>query len=191
MSDGQGIEAGQHNHRQTDPNKFTNPLPIRSACNLLFSPGQTVEVRLIGKRGTTSGFFDNYDCLESAVTLLENRGEYVGAYVTLNPVNPDLLARRANRIETRLGRDEKSTGDTDIISRRWFPIDIHPTRSLDVSSIREEHEAAEAMAYRVRTYICYKATQVREALSVKTIPGIVRTDAMEHWSSPTGKCSVC
>ncbi|WP_245926540.1 hypothetical protein [Methanospirillum lacunae] len=126
---------------------------VRSACNLLFSPGQTVEVRFIGKRGAASGFFDNYDRLESAVTLLENRGEYAGAYVTLNPVNPDLLARRANRIETRLGRDEKSAGDSDIISRRWLPIDIDPVRPSGVSSSREEHEAAEAMAFRIRDHL--------------------------------------
>ena len=153
MPEGQGCQGVQDHHVADTREVYSVSHPIRSACNLLFSPGQTAEVRLIGKRGAASGFFDNYDRLESAVTLFENRGEYAGAYVTLNPVNPNLLARRANRIETRLGRDEKSAGDTDILSRHWLPIDIDPVRPSGVSSTREEHEAAGVMAERIRTYL--------------------------------------
>ena len=127
--------------------------PIRSACDLLFAPKQTVEVRLIGKRGTASGFFDDYDRLTAAVGPFNNRGEYGGIYVTLNPVNPDLLARRANRIETRLGKDERSAADSDILSRRWLPIDIDPVRPSGVSSSEEEHTAAAAKATEIATYL--------------------------------------
>jgi len=127
--------------------------PTRSACSILFEPGQTVEVRLIGKRGTASGFYDNYDRLSLDAVMFDNRGEYAGTYVTLNPVNPDLLARRANRIETRLGRDEKSAGDNDILCRRWLPVDIDPVRPSGVSSSDSEHAAAIEKAARVATYL--------------------------------------
>lgn len=126
---------------------------IRSACDILFSPGQTVEVRMLGKRGTASGFFDDYDRLSAAVGPFDNRGEYGGIYVTLNPVNPDLLARRANRIETRLGREEKSAGDSDIRCRLWLPVDIDPIRPSRVSSSEEEHTAARVKAYHIAAFL--------------------------------------
>ncbi|PWR70025.1 hypothetical protein [Methanospirillum lacunae] len=127
--------------------------PTRSACSVLFEPGQTVEVRLIGKRGTASGFYDNFDRLSADAVSFDNRGEYAGTYITLNPVNPDLLARRANRIETRLGRDEKSAGDHDILCRRWLPIDIDPIRPSGVSSSDSEHAAAIEKASRIAAYL--------------------------------------
>ncbi|HWQ64877.1 MAG TPA: hypothetical protein VN429_10710 [Methanospirillum sp.] len=127
--------------------------PIRSACSVLFEHGQTVEVRLIGKRGTASGFYNNFDRLSADAVSFDNRGEYAGTYVTLNPVNPDLLARRANRIETRLGRDEKSAGDNDILCRRWLPVDIDPIRPSGVSSSESEHTAAIEKASRIAAYL--------------------------------------
>jgi len=48
---------------------------------------------------------------------IESTGEYFGIYVTLKPVNPDLLARWANRIEKKMGKKEMTSSDTDII--RW------------------------------------------------------------------------
>nr|WP_319539068.1 hypothetical protein [uncultured Methanospirillum sp.] len=127
--------------------------PTRSACSILFEQGQTVEVRLIGKRGTASGFYNTYDRLSLDAVMFDNRGEYAGTYVTLNPVNPDLLARRANRIETRLGKDEKSAGDSDILCRRWLPVDIDPVRPSGVSSSDSEHAAAIKKASRVAAYL--------------------------------------
>ncbi|HWQ63642.1 MAG TPA: hypothetical protein VN429_04430, partial [Methanospirillum sp.] len=127
--------------------------PTRFACSILFEPGQTVEVRLIGKRGAASGYYNDFDRLSADAVSFDNRGEYAGAYVTLNPVNPDLLARRANRIETRLGRHEKSAGDSDILCRRWLPIDIDPVRPSGVSSSDSEHVAAIEKVKRISAYL--------------------------------------
>ncbi|HWQ64630.1 MAG TPA: hypothetical protein VN429_09465 [Methanospirillum sp.] len=131
----------------------SHPYPIRSACSILFEQGQTVEVRLIGKRGTASGYYDDFDKLSADAVSFDNRGEYSGIYVTLNPVNPDLLARRANRIETRLGKDEKSAGDKDILCRRWLAIDIDPVRPSGVSSSDPEHTSAIEKAARIAAYL--------------------------------------
>ena len=126
---------------------------IRSACTLLFSPGQTVEVRALGKRGTASGYFDNGDILADRVDTLDRSGEYAGIYVTLNPVNPALLSRRANRIETRLGTREPTTADGDITHRVWLPVDIDPVRPSGVSSSEDEHESAKITAYHIAEYL--------------------------------------
>ena len=126
---------------------------IKTAYSTLFIPGQVTEVRALGKWGTASGYFNNIEKLASAVQILENRGEYAGIYVTLNPVNPDLLARRANRLERKLSRSDSTTGDADIISRRWLPIDIDPVRPSGVSSSDNEHEAAIEKAGDIAGYL--------------------------------------
>ncbi len=135
------------------PGSEPAPYPTRSACSILFRAGQTVEMRLIGKRGTASGYYNNFDKLSADAVSFDNRGEYSGIYVTLNPVNPDLLARRANRIETRLGKDEKSAGDRDILRRRWLAIDIDPIRPSGVSSSDAEHTSAIEKAARIAAYL--------------------------------------
>ncbi|MDD1723498.1 MAG: hypothetical protein LUQ07_00045 [Methanospirillum sp.] len=126
---------------------------IRETCNLLFVPGQVAEVRALGKWIPASGYFDDFDRLAASVTTLENKGEYSGIYITLNPVNPDLLARRANRIETRLGKHDTTTSDTDILCRRWLPIDVDPVRPAGVSSTDAEHEAALIKAVQIAAYL--------------------------------------
>jgi len=126
---------------------------IKTACGVLFTLGQVAEVRALGKWGTASGYFNDYEKLAGAVQVLENKGEYAGIYVSLNPVNPDLLARRANRIETRLSKSDSTSGDVDIISRRWLPIDIDPVRPSGVSSSDEEHKAAICKAVHIADYL--------------------------------------
>lgn len=126
---------------------------ILQSCRILFCPGQIVEVRALGKRGTASGYYDNFEKLARDVHTLNQTGEYAGIYVTLNPMNPDLLARRANRIETRLGKSEATTADGDITERLWLPVDIDPARPSGVSSSEAEHTAARVKAYHIAEYL--------------------------------------
>ena len=126
---------------------------IKAACDVLFTTGQVAEVRALGKWGTASGYFNDYDKLAAAVQTIENKGEYAGIYITLNPVNPDLFARRANRIETKLGKNDATTADDDITARSWLPIDIDPVRPSGVSSSDEEHTAAKIKAYHIAEYL--------------------------------------
>ncbi len=126
---------------------------ILAAARVLFCPGQTVEVRAINKWGASSGYYDDYEKLARDVHTLNQSGEYAGIYVTLNPVNPDLLARRANRIETRLGKKDATTADEDIVERLWLPVDIDPVRPSGVSSSEAEHAAARVKAYQIASYL--------------------------------------
>ncbi|MFA5296305.1 MAG: hypothetical protein WC382_12435 [Methanoregulaceae archaeon] len=126
---------------------------IRQAVRLLFTPGQVIEVRAISDDGVASGYFDDPEQLASQVATLDGLPGVQGIYVTLNEVNPALLARRANRIRTRLSKKDATTADADILRRRWFPIDVDPVRPSGVSSTDAEHQAALDTAVRVADYL--------------------------------------
>ena len=126
---------------------------IRRAVALLAPPDGVVEVRALADGVTHSGYFDDHDLFAEQVEALDADPAVAGIYVTLNDVNPALLARRANRIKMRLSRKDATTADADIIRRRWFPVDIDPVRPSGVSSTDAEHAAALAAAERIAAYL--------------------------------------
>jgi hypothetical protein len=108
---------------------------IQNALALLCEPGQVVELRCVnyeetpsrGKRsftGTLSGYFDDFATLAREAAQASPRAK--GTYITLNPVDPSLLARQANR--TALAKEAETTADTKILRRRWLPLDFDPVR---------------------------------------------------------------
>ena len=125
---------------------------IRRAVGVL-APGGVVEVRALADGATHSGYFDDHEALARAVEALDADPAVAGIYVTLNTVNPALLARRANRIKMRLSRKDATTADTDILRRRWLPVDIDPVRPSGVSSTDAEHAAALDAAGRIAAYL--------------------------------------
>jgi hypothetical protein len=112
---------------------------IIRTLNLLHEPGSVVELRILntGKSGTVSGYFTDMGKLADAAAQWS--GQAPAVYVTLNPCNPDLLARAANHIITRA---KHTTADVDILHRRWFPLDFDPARPAGISSTEAEHAAA-------------------------------------------------
>jgi len=120
---------------------------LRSFLAVLSRPGDVREVRIPTSRRTDSGYFDDPVALAAAVRPydgLEN------AYITVNPVDPALLARAANRI--RQG-SRSTTSDRDVVARRWLPIDIDPQRPSDISASEAEREAALGVARGVWAYL--------------------------------------
>jgi hypothetical protein len=125
----------------------TSPMPaperialIRNGLCILAQPEQVVELRALGingKRRTDSGYFKDMEKLACAAAAYENRAE--GVYVTLNPVNPALIARANNRVKEYASH---TSTDNDILRRIWLPIDFDAVRPADISSTREEHHAA-------------------------------------------------
>ena len=126
---------------------------IRNAVDILAAPGGVAEVRALADGVTHSGYFDDYESLARAVEALDADPSVAGIYVTLNAVNPALLARRANRIKMRLSRKDATTADADILRRRWLPVDIDPVRPSGVSSTDEEHDAALEASNRIAGYL--------------------------------------
>ena len=125
---------------------------IRAGCDVLFSPGQVIEVRALGDQGTFSGYYNDLDKLAADAEALDSTPQFKGIYFTLNPVNPALLARKVNRI-SKQGKTDASTSDQDIARRVWFPVDIDPTRPAGISSSNAEHGEALAKAAKIKGFL--------------------------------------
>lgn len=133
----------------------TDKESIVSALKLWFREGDVFEIRVLDavspewmRPHMESGYFD-YEHIPDAAEAISRLRSFRGAYATVNPVNPDLLARACNRLRgiTR----EATTADTDILSRRWLLVDCDPKRVSGVSSSDSEHEAAISMACKIRS----------------------------------------
>ena len=122
---------------------------IRSVVNLLHEPGAVFEMRCLKTHwGTVSGYFNDFDKLSAEAAALS--GEVPGVYITLNPVNPDLLARANNRLEKYA---KSTTGDSDIVKRCWLPVDFDPARPSDISSTDAEKARGMERAKECRAWL--------------------------------------
>jgi hypothetical protein len=124
---------------------FTRPLPDKAvmakALSALFGPNDIVELRAFpkGKNIVVAGYFD----AEHMAALMEHAFQLnkAGAlcYITMNPIDPQLLGRYRNRIEDR----KVSTAvDKDVIRRRWLLLDFDPKRPKDTAATDAQLEAA-------------------------------------------------
>src|SRR5574341_106006 len=116
---------------------------ICAALDVLLEPGTVAELRIpkAGRQKTISGYFSNFDKLAEAAADADGKAPVL--YVTMNPVNPDLLARATNRVRPYA---EDTTRDPDILRRRWLPIDLDPVRPSGIGATDAQHEAALARA---------------------------------------------
>src|ERR1700681_1799821 len=122
--------------------KTANLEAIKQGIDILFAPGQVVEVRAHSKYGVTTGYFDDFATLAEKIKELSDSGKYDGVYYTLNPCNPALLARRTkNKLQERA---DSTTTDGEIVKRSWLPVDCDPSRPKGISSTNEELMAAKA-----------------------------------------------
>lgn len=151
-------------------NAMTDANEITHALRLWFQAGDVFEVRVLDavsadyrREHIESGYFD-YEHISAVPEALKRLLSFRGVYVTVNPVNPDLLARAVNRLRPA-GRNP-TTADTDIVRRRWLLIDCDPRRASGVSSSNAEHESALA-----------KAREIRDGLSSLGWPKPVLTDS--------------
>lgn len=72
---------------------------ITQALEALLEPGSVCEIRIPkSKRGTRSGYFNNFETLANQVASLS--GSAPGIYITINPVRGELLSRAINRWRT-------------------------------------------------------------------------------------------
>ncbi len=155
-------ESYRANADSTSPSSFGNrsPEPAESEAEgvngeiartheLLFKPRQVVELRAFKCRETVSGYFDNGEALTQKAVELDGRGYAV--YVTLNEVDPALLARAKNR--ARKVYREPTTSDSNIVRRCWLPLDFDPEHPSGMSSTDEEKGAALLRAREVRDYL--------------------------------------
>lgn len=112
---------------------------------------RTFEIRIpkAGRFGTISGYFNGFVALADALATLD-KGEYEGCYITLNPVNPALMARASNQFKNW---SQFTTNDADIARREWMLVDIDPQRPTGISSTNEEKAATKKLAIEVRNWL--------------------------------------
>src|SRR5438105_12506219 len=141
------------------PIEKSNALPkpemaeICRTVSRIFSPGDAVELRVpkAGRDGTIAGYFDDFHALAEAACTINFKAPAV--YVTMNPVNPILLARAVNRVKMRVS---ETATDRDVLLRRWLLIDCDPKRPSGISSTDTEHELVLARAREIRRYLTDK-----------------------------------
>ena len=123
---------------------------IEAALVLLHEPGAVFEVRIpkTGRAGTLSGYYN--DPAKAAADIAMRDGRAPGVYFTLNPVNPALMARAANRLRERT---DLATSDKDVTRRRWLLIDVDYTRPTGISATDDELKAAGAVARKIKAYL--------------------------------------
>ena len=133
------------------------PETITTFLRAVFSPGDVFEIRVLDARypnsswaHTESGYFE-YSQIDLVPNCLANFASYAGVYVTLNPVNPVLLARAHNRI-IKVGRNS-TTAEADIIKRNWLLVDVDPVRPAGISATDQEKSLAFDMACEIYKFL--------------------------------------
>ena len=125
---------------------------IRAALAVLFTPGEVVELRAFpkGRKRTDAGYFDSdhWDALADHAARLSASGAAV--YISLNPVDPQLLSRYANRVESYA---TSTTTDKQVTQRRLLLIDLDPVRPSGTSATDIQLEAAWVKAMAVYDYL--------------------------------------
>ena len=143
-------EAGLHSN-------FTAPCAhvesILGAIDALHQPDAVVELRAIfskGRKRTDAGYFDaeHRQDLAQHAARLNKAGAAV--YINLNPIDPQLLGRYANRIEKYA---TATATDKDVTRRRWLLLDFDPKRPKDTAATPAQLEAAKSLARESYRYL--------------------------------------
>lgn len=119
---------------------------------------------------TFSGFFDlaltdRFLTAVWSLLSLPPDEQPEGIYVTMNPVNPALLARANNRLRPE-GKKKISATDKDTDRRRWLVVDVDPVRPANVSATDDEKAAARKVL-----------DGIREDLNARGWPGPMVVDS--------------
>ena len=128
---------------------------VRKALSRIVNPGCVFEIRALDAKlsdnyrtGTIFGYFNNVD---RCVVELKRITSAKGIYVTLNPLNPALLARCANRLA--YAEKNATTSDQHILQRRWLLFDVDADRPSGVSASDPEKEAAHKKAREIYDHL--------------------------------------
>jgi hypothetical protein len=130
---------------------------VAAWLGLFVEPDQVVELRALhvqrgrGRPHVESGFFDGAHLVAMAKAALELTDVARGVYYSLNPLRPDLLARRCNR--TDWANEGELAKDKDVLRRRWLLVDADPVRDPLVSATEEEKALAREAVERVRDFL--------------------------------------
>ncbi len=126
-------------------------LEVQRALRLIVTHGAAFEIRILGHLGGYPKIWSGYfvepslaaETVAAFATEIESRrsgGRISGIYVTLNLVDPDLRARRSDRLA--LAGKGETTGDAHILRRTRLLFDVDAARPSGISASNVQHEAA-------------------------------------------------
>lgn len=106
---------------------------IMRAVSLLHGPDGIVELRAFpkGRKRVDAGYFDGKHREVFAAEAVRLNAQGAAVYFTLNELDPQLLARYANRVQEHA---PATSTDANVIRRHWLLIDIDPQRPKDTSA---------------------------------------------------------
>ena len=128
-------------------------LAILDTLELMLAPEDVVELRALykgSKKRTDSGYFDSahWPKLAKEAHMLSGNGAAV--YITLNPVDPQLLSRCHNRVESFA---HHTTTDKQVTRRRWLLVDLDPVRPSGISASNAQLSDAKQVAKALARYL--------------------------------------
>ena len=130
---------------------------MASWLRLFIEPGQVTELRALKVRQgtyrpvTVAGFYDFDHLADAATKALELTRQAAGVYFVLNPLNPALMGRRANRAAT--AEDGFCASDKDVLGKHWLLIDTDPVRPAGVSASDSEKALALETGLAIREHL--------------------------------------
>jgi hypothetical protein len=132
---------------------------IEAGLRILLEEGQVTELRAIAvskpgyrKKHIEAGYFDFEHIGEMANCAAWLSKLSQGVYFTLNPLDPEIVHRRYNRVDVADERDMQAT-DVHVVRRRWLLIDTDAERLSNISSTEEEKKATYEVILEVRDHL--------------------------------------
>ncbi len=126
-----------------------NELEMNRHLRTMYRADDVFEVCVFATKGCArqllTGYFD-VDHLPALTAALSAIGSYDAVYVTLNPVNRELLDRAKYEFKAALRR----TSDADIAELRHLLVDLDPVRPSGTPSSEGEHAGAIQLATHVK-----------------------------------------
>jgi len=125
---------------------------IKKALEILVGPDSPVELRAIHKNRNRidAGVFDHEHRQELVDAAIRLNKMGAAVYVTLNPIDPQLLSRYHNRIQESV---KATATDANITRRRWLLVDIDPIRPKDTASTDEQLDQAKETAREIYKHL--------------------------------------
>lgn len=125
---------------------------ILKTLNVLHEPGSVIELRALykGIKRTDAGYFDgdSRPGLAKEAVRLSNEGTAV--YISMNEIDPQLLARYANRVQRYA---DATVTDANVTRRKWLLVDIDPQRPKNTSATHEKLSLADSCRESVRQFL--------------------------------------